>query len=256
MMSDKIEDTGEKGHTATTGYVLVLSDVIAQAEYLASSILHHAEEKEQGETLRIALSGGSTPKRLYELLGSSEYADRMPWHKIHLFFGDERMVPHTDSDSNFHMVKESLLAHIDIPFRNVHPMPVLDDPVKAAEIYQAELQAIYGSDTLQAGKPLFDIVLLGLGGDGHTASLFPGTPVLEEKDKWVSWSQPSDAPHKRMTLTYPAIASSRFVMFVVSGENKAQIIREVRDENKPYPSAAIKTEGELHWILDRAAGGE
>ncbi|MDI2112852.1 6-phosphogluconolactonase [Commensalibacter nepenthis] len=254
-MSDKIEDIGEKGHTATTGYVLVLSDVIAQAEYLASSILHHAEEK-KGEPLRIALSGGSTPKRLYELLGSSEYTDRMPWHKIHLFFGDERMVPHTDSDSNFHMVKESLLAHIDIPFRNVHPMPVLDDPVKAAEIYQAELQAIYGSDTLQKGKPLFDIVLLGLGGDGHTASLFPGTPVLHEQEKWVSWSQPSDAPHKRMTLTYPAIASSRFVMFVVSGESKAQIIREVRDENKPYPSAAITTEGELHWILDRAAGGE
>ncbi|EUK18050.1 6-phosphogluconolactonase [Commensalibacter papalotli (ex Servin-Garciduenas et al. 2014)] len=254
-MNDKIENTGEKGHTAQTGYVLVLSDATAQADYLASSILHHAEEKQDGP-LCIALSGGSTPKRLYELLGSSEYADRMPWHKIHLFFGDERMVPHTDADSNFHMVKEALLKHIDIPFRNVHPMPVLEDPVKAAEIYQAELQEIYGFETLQKGKPLFDIVLLGLGADGHTASLFPGTPVLQEQEKWVSWSQPSDAPHQRLTLTYPAIASSRFVMFVVSGDSKTQIIREVRDENKPYPSAAITTEGELHWILDRAAGGE
>jgi len=254
-MNDKIEKTDEKGHNAKTGYILVLSDANAQADYLASSILHHAEEK-KGKTLRIALSGGATPKRLYELLGSPEYADRIPWHNIHLFFGDERMVPHTDPDSNFHMVKEALLDHIDIPFRNVHPMPVLDDPVKAAAIYQAELQEIYGSTTLQKDKPLFDIVLLGLGADGHTASLFPGSPVLQEKDKWVSWSQPSDAPHKRMTLTYPAIASSRFVMFVVSGENKAEIIHDVRSGDKLYPSTAITTEGELHWILDRAAGGE
>ncbi|MDI2091402.1 6-phosphogluconolactonase [Commensalibacter oyaizuii] len=254
-MNDKVENTGEKGHTAKTGYVLVVSDANAQADYLASSILHHAEEKKEGP-LRIALSGGSTPKRLYELLGSEEYANRIPWHRVHLFFGDERLVPHTDEASNFHMVKEALLNHVDIPFRNVHPMPVLEDAEKAAALYQAELQAEYGSSELQKGKPLFDIVLLGLGADGHTASLFPGTPVLQEKQKWVSWSVPSDAPHTRLTLTYPAIESSRFVIFVVSGESKTQIIREVRDGDKPYPSAAIKTEGELHWVLDKAAGGE
>lgn len=250
-MNEKIE----KGHDVKTGYVLVLSDADAQAHYLANTILHHAEEKKEGP-LVIALSGGSTPKILYKLLGSEDYAHRMPWDRIHLFFGDERMVPHTDKDSNFHMVKEALLSHIKIPAHHIHPMPVLEDAAKAAALYQEELETFYGSKELQKSNPLFDIVLLGLGDNGHTASLFPGTPVLEEKHKWVSWCEPLDAPHKRMTLTYPAIASSRLVMFVVSGESKASIVREIRKGNPLYPASKISTEGELHWILDRAAAGD
>lgn len=248
-------DNMEKGHNAKTGYVLVLPDANAQANYLADIILHQIEEKKDA-VFRIALSGGSTPKKLYELLGGETYSHRLPWERLHLFFGDERMVPYTDEASNFHMVTEALLNHVNIPFRNVHPMPVLEDVEKAARLYEENLQHEYGSRVLKNGEPLFDIVLLGLGTDGHTASLFPDTAVLEEKQKWVSWCQPKDAPHRRMTLTYPAIASSRLVIFVVSGENKVKIFREVREENAIYPSSKIETEGEVHWILDKAAGGE
>lgn len=245
----------EKGHTAKTGYVLVLSDMNAQAHYLADMILHQIEAKPDAP-FRIALSGGSTPKKLYELLADAQYADRIPWERVHLFFGDERMVPYADDASNLKMVTHALLNHVDIPFRNVHPMPVLEDAEKAAALYEKQLQEIYGSAELQAGKPLFDIVLLGLGEDGHTASLFPETPVLKETQKWVSCCQPLTAPHQRMTLTYPALASSSLVFFVVSGENKAEMVRKVREADAIYPSSNIRTEGELHWILDQAAGGE
>lgn len=248
-------DNMEKGHNAKTGYVLVLPDANAQANYLADIILHQIEEKKDA-VFRIALSGGSTPKKLYELLGGETYSHRLPWERLHLFFGDERMVPYTDEASNFRMVTEALLNHVNIPFRNVHPMPILEDVEKAARLYEENLQHEYGSRVLKNGEPLFDIVLLGLGTDGHTASLFPDTAVLEEKQKWVSWCQPKDVPHRRMTLTYPAIASSRLVIFVVSGENKVKIFREVREENAIYPSSKIETEGEVHWILDKAAGGE
>lgn len=248
-------DNMEKGHNAKTGYVLVLPDANAQANYLADIILHQIKEKKDA-VFRIALSGGSTPKKLYELLGGETYSHRLPWERLHLFFGDERMVPYTDEASNFRMVTEALLNHVNIPFRNVHPMPILEDVEKAARLYEENLQHEYGSRVLKNGEPLFDIVLLGLGTDGHTASLFPDTAVLEEKQKWVSWCQPKDAPHRRMTLTYPAIASSRLVIFVVSGENKVKIFREVREENAIYPSSKIETEGEVHWILDKAAGGE
>lgn len=250
-MSEKTE----KGHNAKTGYVLVLPDASAQAHYLADILLHQMEEKKNAP-FRIALSGGSTPRKLYELLGSQDYAHRLPWERLHLFFGDERMVPHTDDASNFRMVDEALLKHVDIPFRNVHPMPVLDDVEKAAQLYEETLQQEYGTTQLQKGKPLFDLVLLGLGTDGHTASLFPDTPVLQEKQKWVSWSEPQTAPHKRMTLTYPAIASSHLVVFVVSGESKIDIFRKVREKGASYPSSRIETEGEVHWVLDKAAGGE
>lgn len=248
-------DNMEKGHNAKTGYVLVLPDANAQANYLADIILHQIEEKKDA-VFRIALSGGSTPKKLYELLGGETYSHRLPWERLHLFFGDERMVPYTDEASNFRMVTEALLNHVNIPFRNVHPMPILEDVEKAARLYEENLQHEYGSRVLKNGEPLFDIVLLGLGTDGHTASLFPDTAVLEEKQKWVSWCQPKDAPYRRMTLTYPAIASSRLIIFVVSGENKVKIFREVREENAIYPSSKIETEGEVHWILDKAAGGE
>ncbi len=248
-------DITEKGHNAKTGYVLVLPDANTQANYLADIILRQMDEKKD-KIFRIALSGGSTPKKLYELLGSDTYRHRVPWERLHLFFGDERMVPYTDEASNFRMVSESLLIHVNILFRNVHPMPVLDDVEKAAQLYEKDLQKEYGDSILKKGEPLFDIVLLGLGTDGHTASLFPNTPVLKEKKKWVSWCQPTDAPYKRMTLTYPTIASSRLVIFVVSGESKVEIFSKVRKKDATYPSSNVETEGEVHWILDKAAGGE
>ena len=242
-------------HNAQTGRVFTLPDANAQATYLADWILEQALAKKDG-FLSIALSGGSTPQKLYELLGSPAYARKMPWSRIHLFFGDERMVPPTHEASNHHMVNKALLSHIDIPFRNVHPMPTFSDADDAAKIYQRELEIFYGNNQLDAAKPLFDIVFLGLGNDGHTASLFPKTPVLQEKTKWVSWCDPTTVPYRRLTLTYPTLASSRHVVFVVSGEGKKDILKAVRSGENDYPAAAISTTGELSWVIDKAASSE
>ncbi|MCQ8277610.1 6-phosphogluconolactonase [Acetobacteraceae bacterium KSS8] len=237
---------------APNGRVDIATDAEAVAQRAASLIA----EKVRGSSgpFVIALSGGSTPKRLYQIL-ASDYAD-LPWDRMQLVFGDERFVPADDSSSNYRMVSEALLSKVDVPSANVHPMPTDGTPADAALRYQGILQRIHGSDTLQPGKPLFDIVLLGLGENGHTASLFPGTDVLNERKAWVGSCTPLDAPHDRLTLTYPAIQSSRLVMFLVAGAGKAEIVAKVRGGDAAQPSTQIRTDGELLWLLDKAAAGE
>ncbi len=237
---------------ATTGRVDISADAEAVAQRAASLIA----EKVRGSSgpFVIALSGGSTPKRLYQIL-ASDYAD-LPWERMQLVFGDERFVPADDSSSNYRMVSEELLSKVSVPSANVHPMPTDGTPADAALRYQGVLQRIHGGDTLEPGKPLFDIVLLGLGENGHTASLFPGTDVLNEHKAWVSFCTPLDAPHDRLTLTYPAIRSSKTVMFLVAGASKAEIVARVRGGDADQPSTHIKTDGELIWLLDKAAAAD
>jgi 6-phosphogluconolactonase len=136
-------------------------------------------------------------------------------------------------------------------------MPTSGDPAAAAAQYQAELQKVYGADTLQPGRPLFDVVMLGLGDNGHTASLFPRQPVLQERKLWVSTCVPDDAPHTRLTLTYPAIHSSRHVVvFMLAGAAKKEAFAKVRAGDPAEPASHITTEGELIWLLDKAAAGQ
>lgn len=200
----------------------------------------------------IALSGGSTPKRLYQIF-AADYATRIPWSRVHLFFGDERFVPPDHKDSNFRMVREALLDHIEIPAANIHAMPTEGAPEDAAAAYASELQRYYRSDALDAARPLFDVVLLGLGENGHTASLFPGTPALDDTLHWVVPCVPHDAPNTRLTLTYQAIASSREVAFLVAGAGKAEIFGRVRDNDRAQPASRIVSVGRVNWFLDRAA---
>ncbi|NVN11496.1 MULTISPECIES: 6-phosphogluconolactonase [Nguyenibacter] len=242
------------GHDVKTGEMVVLADGEAIARYVAEWLTQQALAKQDGPFV-IALSGGSTPKRLYEILASPDYATRFPWARTHLFFGDERFVPPADPASNFTMTQKALLSHIAIPAENVHPMPTDGDPAAAAARYQAELQALYGAETLQPGRPLFDVVLLGLGDNGHTASLFPRQPVLQERKLWVSTCVPDDAPHTRLTLTYPAIHSSRHVLFMLAGAGKAEAFAKVRAGEPGEPASHITTEGELIWLLDKPAAG-
>jgi 6-phosphogluconolactonase len=136
--------------------------------------------------LRVALSGGSTPKELYRLLGSAPWRDRVPWQRLALFWGDERFVPHDSPQSNYRMVEQTLLATAPIAPERVHPIPVEGTPAEAALAYEAELKGIYGADSLDPSRPFFDVTLLGLGADGHTCSLLPGQPVLEERKRWVA----------------------------------------------------------------------
>jgi len=235
---------------ATEGEVWVLPDAGAVAERAAEWLGEQARAKEG--RFSIALSGGSTPKRLYEILaGASDY----PWDKTEWFFGDERFVPADHGDSNYRMVNEALLSHVQVPSERVHRMPTDGDPAEAARRYERDLRSFYGSDRLQPGRPLFDVVLLGLGENGHTASLFPGTAVLEESHAWVGTCLPHDAPNQRLTLTYPAIASSAHVLFLVAGASKREVLEKVRSGDPTQPASRVTTEGGLIWLVDEAAAG-
>ncbi len=161
---------------------------------------------------RLALCGGTTPAPLYRLLASGEYRGRIDWEKLDFYWGDERFVPHDDEASNLRLARDLWLDHVPLAPAQIHPMPTegaLDD---CAARYEALLKREYGRDRLDPARPLFDVMLLGVGADGHTASLMPGEPVLEESERWVA-AVPHGRPEPRMTLTYPAIASSRFVPF-------------------------------------------
>jgi 6-phosphogluconolactonase len=230
---------------------VVRDDAEALARHVASWLFERANDA-PGPQFTVALSGGSTPKRLYEIL-ATEYRTSFPWDRTHLFFGDERFVPATDADSNQRMVREALIAHIDLPDGNFHPMPTAGDAAEAASIYQGELAAHYRNDALEMERPLFDVVLLGLGDNGHTASLFPGTEVLENLLDWVAPCVPHDAPHTRLTLTYPAIASSRDVAFLIAGAGKRDALARVRANDRTQPASRITSIGRVTWFLDKAA---
>jgi 6-phosphogluconolactonase len=209
-----------------------------------------------GRTFSICLSGGSTPRRLYEYLGGPEIAPRLPWDRMHWFWGDERFVPHEHADSNYRMARNALLSHAPIPEGNNHALPTDGlAPGQAAAAYEATLKRFYGADVLAADRPLFDVTLLGIGEDGHTASLFPGQPALRESRRWAvevigAKSEP------RITLTYPALDSSRDVAFLATGEGKREIIARAQEGDATIPAAAIRPVGRLHWFMDRAAAPE
>jgi 6-phosphogluconolactonase len=203
----------------------------------------------------IALSGGSTPRRLFQLM-SNELKGDFPWSRMHFFWGDERFVPHDNPESNFRMAYETLLSKVAVPPANIHPVPTegmeIDD---AARAYERELQGFYGAPRLEGGKFLFDVQFLGLGEDGHTASLIPGEPVLQERERWVA-AVAHGRPETRITLTYPAIESSRHIAFLVSDAAKHDILKKVRAQSADVPAARLRPRGDLSFLADRAAAGE
>ena len=203
------------------------------------------------DVFRIALSGGSTPRLLYTYLASPEFRDSIEWRRIELFWGDERFVPHTDERSNYRMARETLLAHAPVLIDHIHPILTEGDPETAADRYEAMLKSVYGADTLAPDEPLFDLVLLGLGTDGHTASLFPGSPVLNEQTRWVLPASHPDVP--RITLTYPPLDSSDAVLFLVTGTEKADAVGGVFGGDEGLPATRLEPQGQIVWFLDEAA---
>jgi 6-phosphogluconolactonase len=199
----------------------------------------------------IALSGGSTPKPLYEKLA----AQNLPWEKIHIFWGDERYVPADHPDSNYRMARLAWLDKVPLPAENIHPMPTDErDPAIAAQKHEQDLQKFF---QIEPGAiPHFDVVLLGIGDDAHTASLFPHTDALQVSDRLITVGNKDGNP--RITFTVPLINEARSVIFMVSGANKkpalSQIFAESADSNT-YPTRLIQPQGELWWLLDQAAGG-
>ena len=204
----------------------------------------------------VALAGGRTPAALYALWAQEEREGaRTPWERVHLFWGDERVVPHDDPLSNYRMAREMLIARVPIPAANVHPMPTnFPQPGKCAEAYESELRSFFGSS-----PPVFDVQLLGLGQDGHTASLFSGSPALEEKQRWVVEVGAPAKPSRRLTLTPVVLNQGRNTFFLVSGVDKRQIVAALRSEPvskaSAYPAGRIQPAGQVVWFLDAAAAG-
>ena len=236
------------------GVLEVLVDREAMAQRAAIWLTEIAKEREG--PLAIALSGGSTPRRLYELMAQSPYREEFPWSRAHWFWGDERFVPHDDKRSNFHMARAALLSRAPVPEQNIHPIPTQGLSSKeAAARYERELKSFYGADRLDPLRPLFDAVILGLGANGHTASLFPDAPALFERQRWVV-DVAGVAPETRITLTYPPLESSRHVAFLVVGKEKETAFAKLRRDDESQPAARLRPLGELWLFADAQAVGE
>jgi 6-phosphogluconolactonase len=239
--------------TPAYGRLIVTDDPAALAREAADRLLAWATEG--SGPVRIALSGGSTPRRTYQELASARLVDRFPWPNVHWYWGDERFVPPDHPESNYRMAREAMLDAAPVPPANIHPIPTVGISAdQAAAVYEAELRRAYGTLLLAPEKPLFDVCLLGLGDDGHTASLIPGEPALEERNHWVAVVA-HGRPETRITLTYPAINSSRHIVFLVSGEGKHAILQEVLAGGSAKPAAQLSPLGDLIFIADRAAVG-
>jgi 6-phosphogluconolactonase len=224
----------------------------AMAQHVAAWLVELAHAK-QG-AFAVCLSGGNTPRRLYALLTEAPNRDRFPWPRTHWFWGDERFVPHEDTRSNYRMAREALLSRAPIPAENVHAIPTEGlDPDAAAAAYEGTLKSFYGAERLDPARPLFDVNLLGLGEDGHTASLFPGDTALTELKKWAC-AVTGAKPEPRITLTYPALESSRQAAFLVAGDKKRAILRRLRAGDQSLPAARVHPAGTLRIFADAAAG--
>jgi len=233
--------------------IVVVPDPEALAREAARRFTRLAKEAvENRGRFSAALSGGSTPGRLYRRLVEDPHREEMPWRYVHLFWGDERCVPPDHPGSNFRLANEALISHVPIPPGNVHRVRGELEPEAAAQTYAAELHAFFG-----APWPHFDLVLLGLGQDGHTASLFPGSDVLDEKARSVVavTAQYEDRPAQRVTLTPPAINAARHILFLVSGSGKAEVVQAVLEgPAERFPAQQIRpTTGQLGWLMDAAA---
>ncbi|MGD8490479.1 MAG: 6-phosphogluconolactonase [Anaerolineae bacterium] len=236
--------------------VIVVPDPAALAAKAAERFAAAAQEAAPSRgRFGVALSGGSTPRALFRVLASEPYQGQIPWAQTHIFWGDERCVPPNDPNSNYYLAHETLLGHISIPPENIHRIRGELEPEAAARAYDRELQDVYCGP-----RPRFDLVLLGLGRDGHTASLFPGSPALHEAEQLAVAVQAEyeDRPAQRVTLTLPAIKTARQVLFLVAGADKSEIVRAVLEgPGGQLPAQMVSpTAGRFVWLLDAAAASQ
>ncbi len=234
------------------GELRVFDDAAALA--LAGAALFCEQAQASGDRFVAGLAGGSTPKPLYQYLASDAMRRLVPWHKLHLVLGDERFVSPDDADSNLHMIRQAM-PHLNgaeifaVPFEGMTPQ-------SAAEAYEAELKRLYGDNEIATGRPFFDLCFLGMGDDGHTASLLPGQDeLLNERKRWVL-PVTKGRPEARITLTYPVLESSRMTVFLVSGAGKREMLDTILSgKETDVPAARLRPHGQLLWFADRAAAG-
>ncbi len=239
----------------TTAQLHVLPTIEGLAQAAALFIAELARERIQAQgRFTIALSGGSTPRRLYRILASPEYAQRIAWDRWHVFWSDERCVPPDHKDSNYRMARETLLNHVPFPSHQIHRMRGEAIPQESAKEYEGELFQFF-----RESEPALDLVLLGMGEDGHTASLFPGTDALQEERRLVVANLVPHLNTHRITFTLPLINMAKAVAFLVSGAPKAHALRQVVEPasgEHPLPAGLVRPgSGSAHWFLDGDAAG-
>ena len=238
-------------------HVKIFDDANALARAAAGRFVETAEAATKASgRFSVALAGGNTPRKVYEHVAGDESAARVEWSRCHVFFGDERCVPPDHPKSNYRMADETLLSRVPLPRENVHRAEGTGDPAENARAYEVELRSFFGD----AEWPEFDLVLLGLGDDGHTASLFPHTPALDAGGAWVAANWVEKLGAFRITLTAPAINHARRVLFLVSGRSKAARLAEIvrgRFEPGRLPAQSIRpVAGQLEWFVDEEAARE
>jgi 6-phosphogluconolactonase len=232
--------------------IIAVADPAALARAAAERLL--ARIADNSDRVAICLTGGSSPKQLYELLGNEPYRSQIPWDRVHWFIGDERFVPATDPLNNMRMARQAFLSRC-APLVNIHPMATdAANPDEAARRYEAELKSFYGADNLDCARPLFDVVLMGVGPDGHTASLFPAYPAIEEAQRWVVGVPKAHVEPfvPRVSLTLPALGSCREMLFEVSGADKRAILTRVL-AGEDLPVNRAHSIGDTTWLIDAAA---
>ena len=236
--------------------IRICEDATALAHQTTEEFVRLAQESVAARgRFTVALAGGSTPKAAYALLVSAAYRDRVPWQQTHFFWGDERHVPPDHDDSNYRMAYEAMLSKVTIPAAHIHRMSAEKEAQQAADEYEATLQTAFG---LMAGVlPRFDLILLGMGPDGHTASLFPGTAAVHESQRLVAAPWVEKLHTFRITLTPPMLCNAAHVVFAAGGADKTEALQSVlHDPYQPdlYPSQVVKpTHGTLLWLVDKAA---
>jgi 6-phosphogluconolactonase len=232
--------------------VVILRDSRRLARFAADWLLRCVLARDGA--VAVCLAGGSTPRPLYTLLAQSPYRERMPWRRVHWFWGDERFVPADSPRSNYRMAWLALFRHVRIPPDNIHPIPTEGAIDEAAAAYECALQDFYGAQHLSEDRPLFAATLLGLGTDGHTASLFPGNAALGEKTRWAL-AVPDAPSEPRISLSFGALASSEEIAFLVSGAEKRAILTKLF-AGADLPAARVRAAGRVNWFVDRAAAAE
>jgi 6-phosphogluconolactonase len=233
---------------------IVVADPAALAETAAQRLMARIESNP--DRIAICLTGGSSPKQLYRLLGSDAWSKRIPWDRVHWFIGDERFVPPSDAMNNMNMARGIFLDRF-APKDHIHPIPTdMATPDQSADHYERELKSFYGADELDPARALFDFVLMGVGPDGHTASLFPGYPAVNETRRWVvGVPQAHVEPFvPRVTLTLPALASCREMLFELAGREKRAILAKLSTDES-LPANRARSVGETVLLVDQAAMG-
>jgi 6-phosphogluconolactonase len=235
--------------------IIVVEDAPALAAAAARRLIDRVSEHERAA---VCLTGGASPQGLYRLLAEEPWRSEVPWDRVHWFIGDDRFVPETDPLSNMGAARRQLLDRVGVPRGNIHPIATdANYPEGAARLYEDDLKAFYGADRLDPARPMFDLVLMGLGTDGHIASLFPHSPALDETQRWVlGIAKAGMEPFvPRVTLTFPALASTREMLFLVDSGKKRVVLERVLS-GEDLPARRAKADGELVWLVVRDAAPE